>query len=122
MNEELIGAVPMVAPTNRELTETDALLDDSPQRSASVFCSLSFSLLCFIHFLISKQYRGVQEYSSESSAKKWWSMEKLWIRSKSCLVYNENRNGPSTDPCRTPREERSLHRNGPFYMYPLRSA
>ena len=103
------------SPTNRELMGTDSLLGGGPQRSASVFCSLSFCLFWFIHFLIPKQHRstfliairaescsaGIQEYSSESLAKKWWSMEKLWIRSASCLVYNGNRSGPSTDPCGT---------------------
>ena len=40
------------SPTERQSTGTVSLLDDGPQRSTSVFCSLSFSLLFVIHILI----------------------------------------------------------------------
>ena len=37
------------SPTERQSTGTVSLLDDGPQRSTSVFCSLSFSLFFVIH-------------------------------------------------------------------------
>ena len=40
------------SPTERQSTGTVSLLDDGPQRSTSVFCSLSFSLFFVIHILI----------------------------------------------------------------------
>ena len=72
-------------PTERQSTGTVSLLDDGPQRSTSVFCSLSFSLFFVIHIFICQQHDstflkalsadsgsvGRHEYSSESSAKKW---------------------------------------------------
>ena len=85
-------------PTERQSTGTVSLLDDGPQRRTSVFCSLSFSFLFFIHIFIRRQHDstflntlstdsgsvgrheytlstdsgsvGRHEYSSESSAKK----------------------------------------------------
>ena len=37
------------SPTERQSTGTVSLLDDGPQRSTSVFCSLSFNLFFVIH-------------------------------------------------------------------------
>ena len=72
------------SPTERQSTGTVSLLDDGPQRSTSVFCSLSFNLFFVIHIFICRQHDstflnalsadsgsvGRHEYSSESSAKK----------------------------------------------------
>ena len=73
------------SPTDRQSTGTVSLLDDGPQRSTSVFCSLSFNLFFVIHIFIWRQQDskflkalgadsgsvGRHEYSSESSGKKW---------------------------------------------------
>ena len=70
--------------TERQSTGTVSLLDDGPQRSTSVFFSLSFSLFFVIHIFISQQHDstflnvlsadsgsgGRHEYSSELSAKR----------------------------------------------------
>ena len=37
------------SPTERQSTGTVSLLDDGPQRSTSVFCSLSFNLFFVVH-------------------------------------------------------------------------
>ena len=72
------------SPTERQSTGKVSLLDDGPQRSTSVFCSLSFNLFFVIHIFICRQHDstflnalsadsgsvGRHEYSSESSAKK----------------------------------------------------
>ena len=68
------------SPTERQSTGTGA----GPERSTSVFCSLTFSLFFVIHIFICRQHDstflsalsadpgsvGRHEYSSESSAKK----------------------------------------------------
>ena len=73
------------SPTERQSTGTVSLLDDGPQRSTSVFSSLSFSLFFVIHIFIRVDSTtqhfstalsadsgsvGRHDYSSESSAKK----------------------------------------------------
>ena len=72
------------SPTERQSTGTVSLLDDGPQRSTSLFCSLSFSLFFVIHIFICQQHDstflnalstdsgsvGRHEYSLELSAKK----------------------------------------------------
>ena len=72
------------SPTERQSTGTVSLLDDGPQRSTSLFCSLSFSLFFVIHIFICQQQDstflnalstesgsvGRQEYSLKLSAKK----------------------------------------------------
>ena len=74
------------SPSERQSTGTVSLLDDGPQRSTSVFCSLNFSLLFVIRSFIWRQQDstffnalnalnadsgsvGRHEYSSESLAK-----------------------------------------------------
>ena len=44
------------SPTERQSTGTVSLLDDGPQRSTSVFCSLSFNLFFVIHIFICRQH------------------------------------------------------------------
>ena len=72
------------SPTERQSTGTVSLLDDGPQRSTSVFCSLSVSFFFVILIFICQQHDstflnalsadsgsvGRHEYSLESSAKK----------------------------------------------------
>ena len=74
-----------------------------PQRSALVFCSfISWSTAhCF--WSPSEQNHVQLGYKNTVRKRQQRSMKKLWIRSESCLVYNKNRSGPSTDPCGAPQ-------------------
>ena len=116
--------------TNQQSSWGHSLSSMAVRRSASVFCSLSFSLFWFIH-----------HYPQVAPLNVFWSPSEQNLNHvqlgyknhrqrsggqlKSCgsdlKLYNENRSGPSTDPCRTP-QRRGVCRNGPFQVYPLRSA
>ena len=100
------------SPTERQSTGTVSLLDDGPQRSISVFCSLSFSLFFVTYIFICRQHDstflnarsvdsgsvGRHEYNSESSAKK-------------VVVYAELINKVCQLPSIKRKEKRTEHRS-----------
>ena len=100
------------SPTEKQSRGTVSLLDDGPQRSTKIFCSLSFSLFFFIHIFIWRQQDstflkalsadsgsvGRHEYRSELSVKKG-------------IVYAELINKICQLPSGTRKEKRTEQRS-----------